>query len=145
MRTGLSRAITNPAVILGLAVIIFAIAWFREMAAFHRRAILAESEIISVDPIRSRGSAGVFLNYVYQDANGRKWQGSAGYSGQPITVGQRIGVLYDPLQPGRSEIEGGWLKWIRPSLLLILGAIVAVVSWGKLHRTKPIPPPLPTD
>jgi len=123
-------------IFFGLTAILVAGAWIFRIVGLQRRAILVESEIVSVGPGTGRSGANhVFLRYAYQDATGRRWEAATNYSKDRLS-GRKIGVLYDPLDPSSSEIEGGWQKWFLPATLVVLGVGLLVVGCLDAQQRK---------
>jgi hypothetical protein len=122
--------------VLGFVMLVGAVYLYKGARAFVSGASRAEGTVVNIVNSKYRSNISAALSPVvnYRHANGQtiEFTSSDGSKPSRYTIGQKVEVLYYPLEPQNAEIKGFFALWGMTSVIGGFGGIVFGVGVGSL-------------
>ena len=116
--------------IIGAGLFIGACFVFANTLVFLKTAIPASGTVVELLPVKSDESTTYQPLVTFNDKKGTKIEFASGNSSNPPSydVGEKVEVLYNPINPKNAKIKGFYTIWLGGVILAVAGAIFFTVG-----------------
>ncbi|MGH2582562.1 MAG: DUF3592 domain-containing protein [Anaerolineales bacterium] len=121
--------------IIGLALIVAAVFFYRRAADFRESAVLTTSTIVGFTQQGQEGTQNCSV-LSYTAENGESYQHFSNQCGFGQDLGDEIELYYDPNEPERVQIRSFTSTWLATLLLGIPGILSIGLGVGLMPKTK---------
>ena len=124
--TALALSVVLIAECAGVVLLVMAFVAYRRSADFVARAWPTQGVVIAVEGSSPAAPDRAIIRFDLPDGRQIRFRAAPIFGWMTYDVGDRLGILFDPAEPERVQLDTFWHLWTAPVVLGAMGALLAV-------------------